>query len=79
MKKIGIAIMLIGFVAIWCGTSGPDTGVEDKLWMAATILGVLFIIIGRLFYQYSIYLEQERARKSRRYRRYIEIQKRMSA
>lgn len=79
MRKIGIAIMLTGIGVAWMGESSAFTGIEDKLWMAAVIVGVLLMILGRLVYQYAIYLKQERARKNIRYRRYIEMQKKISA
>lgn len=78
MKKTGIAIVLVGFMALWMGAEGSDTGMEDKLWMAATIIGVLFMVLGTLVHQYPIYLQQERAKKSIRYRRYLETQEKMS-
>ena len=78
MKKIGMAITLVGFMAFWMGADGADTGKEDKLWMAATIIGVLFMVLGTLVHQYPIYLQQERAKKSIRYRRYLELQEKMS-
>lgn len=78
MRKIGIAIALVGFMVFWMGADGADTGKEDKLWMAATIIGVLFMVLGTLVHQYPIYLQQERAKKSIRYRRYLETQEKMS-
>lgn len=78
MRKIGIAITLVGFMVFWMGADGADTGKEDKLWMAATIIGVLFMVLGTLVHQYPIYLQQERAKKSIRYRRYLETQEKMS-
>ena len=78
MRKIGIAITLVGFMVFWMGADGADTGKEDKLWMAATIIGVLFMVLGTLVHQYPIYLQRERARKSIRYRRYLDTQAKMS-
>lgn len=78
MKKLGIVIALAGFMALWMGADGSDTGMEEKQWMAATIIGVLFMVLGRLVYQYPIYLQQERAKKSIRYRRYLALQEKMS-
>ena len=78
MKKLGIAIALVGFVAFWMGAEGSDTGMDEKQWMAATIIGVLLMVLGTLVHQYPIYLQQERARKSIRYRRYLELQEKMS-
>lgn len=78
MKKLGIVMALVGFMAFWMGAEGADTGMEDKLWMAATIIGVLLMVLGTLIHQYPIYLQQERARKSIRYRRYLDTQEKMS-
>lgn len=78
MKKIGIAIALIGFTAVWMGAHGADTGMADKQWMAATIIGVLLIVLGILVHQYPIYLKRERAKKSIQYRRYLEMQEKTS-
>lgn len=79
MKRLSVAIQFIGLGMVLLGASGSDNGIADKLWMAATIIGVLLMVIGRLMYQYSIYLKQERAKKSRRYRNYAEMQKKKSA
>lgn len=79
MKTLGVTIAIIGIAAVWCGATGVDTGLEDKLWMAATIIGVLLVILGILLHQYPAYLQKERAKKSIRYRRYIEMQEKMSA
>lgn len=77
MKKVAVAMALVGFIAVWCGSSGADTGLENRLWMAAAIIGVLLMVLGRLVYQHAEYLEQERAKKSIRYRRYLELQEKM--
>lgn len=78
MRKLGIVMALVGFMALWMGAEGSNTGMEDKLWMAATIIGVLFMVLGTLVHQYPIYLQQERAKKSIRYRRYLDTQAKMS-
>lgn len=78
MKKIGIVITFVGFMVFWMGADGADTGKEDKLWMAATIIGVLLMVLGTLIHQYPIYLQQERAKKSIRYRRYLDTEEKMS-
>lgn len=78
MKKIGVTTALIGAVTVWCAATGADTGLEEKLWMAATVIGVLLIVLGLLIHEYPIYLERERAKKSIRYRRYLELQEKMS-
>lgn len=78
MRKLGIVMALVGFMAFWMGAEGADTGMEDKLWMAATIIGVLLMVLGTLVHQYPIYLQRERAKKSIRYRRYLDTQAKMS-
>lgn len=73
MKKIGVILGVAGGLCVWCGAEGCDTGLEDKLWCAAVIIGMLLLIFGIMSYRYGDYLERERAKKSIRYRRRLEF------
>ena len=78
MKKIGIAMALVGFMAIWMGAEASDTGLEGNRWALATITGVLLMLVGIFMNQYATYIERKRAKKSIRYRRYLDTQEKMS-
>lgn len=79
MKKLLIVIGILGFFIVCLGAGGADHEVADKLWMAAAIIGMLLVILSRLLYKYIDWMYTERAKKTRHYRKYLELQKKMSA
>lgn len=79
MKALSVVIQVAGFMFLLLGASAADSNAVDILWASLAIGGTVLMILGRLLYEYAERIRQERARKSRRYRNYIETQKKMSA
>lgn len=79
IKRILIVIGVIGFVMVAIGAAGSDCEADEKIWMSAAIIGALKIVLSRALYSYLNWIQEERAKKSRRYRRYLEMQNKMSA
>lgn len=79
MKVLSIVMQGAGFLFLLLGSSAADSGAVDILWASLAIGGTLLMILGRMLYEYADRIKQERARKSRRYKNYIEMQKKMSA
>ena len=61
------------------GVAGADCGADEKMWMSVAIIGALMIVLSRALYSYINWMQEERAKKSRHYRRYLEMQNKMSA
>lgn len=78
-KRILIVIGISGFVMMAIAESGAKCGANEKAWMSAAIIGVLMIVLSRALYSYLNWMQEERAKKSIRYRRYLETQNKMSA
>ena len=79
VKRILVLIGANGFLLIAMGAAGADCGLDEKKWMSAAIIGALMIILSRLLYCYINWMQEERAKKSIRYKRYLETQNKMSA
>ena len=78
IKTMLIVIGISGFFMMAIAESGAKCGVNDKAWMSAAIIGVLMIILSRHMYCRLNWMQEERARKSIRYRRYLETEKKLS-
>lgn len=78
-KKILIVIGAIGFLMVAIGAAGSDCRADDKTWMSVVIVGALLIVLSRAMYSYLNWIQEERAKKSIRYRRHLEMQNKMSA
>ena len=63
--------------AVSAGAS--DCGAGEKMWMSAAIIGALLMVLSRALYSYLNWMQAERAKKSIRYRRYLEKENEMSA
>lgn len=79
MKALSVIIQGAGFMFLLLGASAADSGTVDILWASLVIGGTVLMILGRFLFEYADRIRQERARKSRRYKNYIETQKKMSA
>lgn len=79
IKKILIVIGISGFVMMAIAESGAKCGANEKTWMSAAIIGALLMVLSRTLYSYLNWMRAERARKSIRYRRYLEKENEMSA
>lgn len=79
IKRILIALGVVGFFMIAIGEAGSSCGADEKAWMSAAIIGALLIVLSRALYSYLNWIQEERAKKSIRYRRYLEMQNKMSA
>ena len=78
-KRLLIMIGSEGAFLVVIGVGGADCGANDKAWMSAAIIGMLLIVLSRAVYSYLNWMQEERAKKSIRYRRYLETQNKMSA
>lgn len=79
MKALSVTIQGTGFMFLLLGAAAADSCAVDILWASLAIGGTVLMILGRMLYEYTERIKQERARKSRRYRNYLETQKKMSA
>lgn len=79
VKKILVIAGGIGFMLIAIAAAGSDCGADERIWMSAAIIGALMIVLSRALYSYLNWMQAERARKSIRYRRYLEKENEMSA
>lgn len=79
VKRILVVIGANGFVLVAIGAAGSDCGADEKMWMSVAIIGTLMIVLSRAIYSYLNWMQEERAKKSIRYRRYLETQNKMSA
>lgn len=79
LKKVLIGCGFLGFFMIAIGAEASDRGADEMLWMSAAIIGALLMVLSRALYSYLNWMQAERAKKSIRYRRYLEMQNKMSA
>lgn len=77
IKDTQIVVGICGFVMIAIGAAGSDCDAPTKAWMGVAIIGALLIVLSRALYSYLSWIEKERAKKSIRYKRYLETEKKL--
>ena len=74
LKKVLIGCGFLGFLMTAVSAGASDCGAGEKMWMSA-----LLMVLSRALYSYLNWMQAERAKKSIRYRRYLEKENEMSA